>query len=103
MMKRKSTDEEKLEAVQNYLQRKESIKGISFRLNVDKKTVRRWIGNYESQGESGVIKQTKNAGYSKEFKTAAVEAYLAGQGSQTELCKKFHLRSTRQLRNWIKV
>jgi len=79
------------------------VKEISFRLNVGKTTVRRWIGNYESQGESGIVKQTKNARYSKELKAVAVEAYLEGKGSQTELCKRFHLRSTRQLHNWIKV
>lgn len=103
MMKRKSTNEEKLGAVQSYLHGKESVIEISRRLSVDKKTVRRWIGNYESQGESGIIKQTKNARYSKELKTAAVEAYLAGKGTQPELCKIYHLRSTHQLRNWIKV
>ena len=103
MIKRKSANEEKLEAVQNYLQGKESIKEISLRLSVGKTTVRRWIGNYESQGESGIIKQTKNARYSKELKMAVVEAYLAGEGSQAELCKKNHLRSTRQLHNWINV
>ncbi|HEY5590392.1 MAG TPA: transposase [Paludibacter sp.] len=103
MIQRKSTNEEKLEAVQNYLQGKESIKGISLRLSVDKKTVRQWIGNYESQGKSGVIKQPKNARYSQELKTTVVGAYLAGKGSQTELCKKFHLRSTRQLYDWIKA
>jgi transposase len=103
MIKRKSTNEEKLEAVQNYQQGKESVTEISFRLNVGKTTVHRWIGNYESQGESGIIKQPKNSIYSKELKTAVVAAYHAGQGSQTELCKKFHLRSTRQLHNWINV
>lgn len=103
MKKRKSTNGEKLEAVQNYLQGKESVKEVSLRLSVDKKTVRRWIGNYESQGKSGVIKQPKNARYSKELKVAVVEAYLAGKGSQIELCKRFHLRSTRQLYNWIKA
>lgn len=103
MIKRESTNEEKLEAVQNYLQGKESIKEISLRLSVNKKTVRRWTGNYESLGESGIIKQTNNARYSKELKTDAVEAYFAGEGSQTELCNRYHIRSTRQLRNWIKV
>ena len=43
-----------------------------------------------------------NKRYSKELKTEAVEAYLRGEGSLRELCKKFKISSKTQLMNWIK-
>lgn len=45
---------------------------------------------------------TSCKGYSKEEKEQAVTAYLAGEGSLREICKRFKIRSTIQLRNWIK-
>lgn len=43
-----------------------------------------------------------NKHYSKELKEQAVKDYLFGKGSLLEICKKHKIKSTRQLRNWIK-
>ena len=40
---------------------------------------------------------------SREKKEGAVKAHLAGTESQKEICKRFGIRSTHALRNWIKV
>ena len=45
----------------------------------------------------------KNNSYSAKLKYRAVEDYLRGEGSLRELCQKYGIRSTRQLRNWIKL
>ena len=45
----------------------------------------------------------KNNSYSAKLKYRAVEDYLRGKGSLRELCQKYGIRSTRQLRNWIKL
>lgn len=103
MSKSKTTYEQKLEAVKRYGQGKMSLSMIASNLNVDPKAICQWISNYESMGEAGLRKQSLNSKYSKETKQAAVEAYLSGQGSQMEICKKYQLRSTCQLRDWIKV
>lgn len=47
--------------------------------------------------------QSNNKTYSKELKLQAVQEYLDGKSSQRDIVKKYHLRSSRQLRNWIKV
>lgn len=44
----------------------------------------------------------KNKKYSKELKLSAVQEYLAGKGSQQDVCRKYEILSTRQLRDWIK-
>jgi transposase-like protein len=43
----------------------------------------------------------KNKKYSKELKQQAVKDYLAGKGSQREICKKYEISDTRVLRRWI--
>ena len=43
----------------------------------------------------------KNKKYSKELRVEAVKAYLRGEGSQKEVCKRFGIIDRRQLHNWI--
>jgi transposase-like protein len=43
-----------------------------------------------------------NKKYSKELKIQAVEDYLAGLGSQIDICKKYGIRSKGKLQRWIK-
>lgn len=43
----------------------------------------------------------KNKKYSKELKTLAVQDYLAGTGSQREICKKYGILRHSQLQQWI--
>ena len=45
----------------------------------------------------------KEKSYSVELKYQAVSDYLSGKGSLREICRKYKIRSTRQLRNWIKM
>ena len=45
----------------------------------------------------------KNNSYSVELKYCSVGDYLSGEGTLREICRKYGIRSTRQLRNWIKL
>ena len=44
----------------------------------------------------------KNKVYSAEFKVTVVEAYLRGEGSHREICKRYEISSTSVVRRWIK-
>ena len=46
-------------------------------------------------------KRQKNKKYSPDLKAAAVQAYLSGEGSLREICRKHGIKDNRQLRNWI--
>ena len=46
-------------------------------------------------------KSHKNKVYSAEFKVSAVEAYLRGEGSLREICKKYGISDKHVLQNWI--
>ena len=80
-----------------------SVADAARRLGVGGTRIREWVDQYKASGVLAFRKQENNRVYSEELKTAAVKDYLSGTGSQTEIAAKYGLRSTRQLRNWIKV
>ena len=43
----------------------------------------------------------KNKKYSTEFKRSAVEAYLRGEGSYRDLCKRLEISHNESLRKWV--
>ena len=69
---------------------------------VDGSTIRQWRDLYLSDGPTALMAQHKNKVYSQELKLQAVHEYLDGASSQSDIVKKYHLRSKRQLQNWIK-
>lgn len=101
MSKIKVSDQEKISAVLQYLDGKTSQGQIANELNVSKASVQQWICNYESMG-ANVFLMKGNKRYSKELKIQAVEDYLAGLGSQIDICKKYGIRSKGKLQCWIK-
>ena len=70
---------------------------------VDKASIRRWRKLYLSDGPTALMAQTSNKVYSQELKLQAVHDYLDGKISQEAIVKKYHLRSSYQLRDWLKV
>lgn len=95
--------EEKARLVRRILKSEISIGAASQEAGVEKATIRRWVARYKAEGDKAFETAEKYRAYSPEQKRQAVEAYLAGEGSQIEIAAKYHLRSDKQLRNWIKV
>ena len=101
MSKKKVSVEDKIYAVNLYLDGKESQHRIASMFDVSIASVQQWICNYESMGADAFTLK-KNKKYSKELKQQAVLDYLAGYGSQNDICKKYGIRSKGKLQNWIK-
>ena len=101
--KTKVSAEEKARIVRDCIAGKLSRTEAARKAGVDKKSLRRWIIRYEAEGSLGFMATGKNRTYSEETKLAAVEEYLSDQGSIQEICKKYKIRSERQLWNWIRV
>ena len=95
------TADEKMEAVQRRTEKGESYCSIAASLGADCETIRGWCRKYESMG-AVAFEDNGSRKYSLELKETAVKYYLDGKGSLSETCKKFKIRDTRQLRNWIK-
>lgn len=101
MSKMKVSVEDKIYAVNLYLDGKESQHHIASMFDVSIASVQQWIRNYQSMGmEAFTLKGNKK--YSKELKQQAVMDYLAERASQDDICKKYGIRSKARLQNWIK-
>ena len=95
--------EEKERLVQQCLAGEIGQMEASRQVGVDECTVSEWIRQYETEGIEAFMPRERNRVYSIETKQAAVKAYLAGEGSQSEICRRFKIHGKKQLRNWIKV
>jgi transposase len=83
-----------------YSWHKYSMNDLSKKLKVANTTIRRWLARYQSLGPEGLQETSKNLPYSSDLKETVVMDYLSGIGSQMDLCKKYGIKSTRQLRNF---
>lgn len=99
--KAKVSGPEKIATIEKYLRGEDSIYHLATLLDVQKSTVRQWLQIYHSLGPNALLGSSKNSIYTEELKNKAVRDYLAGLGSQSEICKKYGLRSRTQLHNWI--
>ena len=97
----KYSSKEKINAVKEYLDGKDSINSIAKRLDITFQAFKQWVNNYEAMGADAFM-TCHNKHYSKAEKEQAVVAYLAGEGSHMDICKKYKIHSTTQLRRWIK-
>ncbi|WOO35625.1 transposase [Anaerocolumna sp. AGMB13020] len=99
--KAKFSFEIKINIVQRYLSGKTSANHEAQLLGISGTRILEWISLYQSLGEEGLITTSQNTAYSSDTKKNAVLDYLNGKGSYSELCRKYGIRSSSQLRNWI--
>ncbi len=93
--------EKRLDAVEKYLRHDCSMNDLAKQLKVARTAIRQWIARYRSFGAEGLQDSCRNQSYSSTLKEAAVRDYLSGNYSQLELCGKYAIKSTTQLRNWV--
>jgi transposase-like protein len=101
--KSKVSAEEKVRVVEACLSGKLGVCEAGRAAGVDKSSVQAWINRYQAEGSSAFLPAERNRVYSPELKRAAVEEYLAGNGSLLDICRKYKIRSKILLQNWIKV
>lgn len=101
MSKCKVTYEEKLEAIQEYLQGETTQTETAHKYNVSLASFQTWLRKYSSEGAEGLKPSKTNKKYSAELKYSAVLEYLSSDVSQEELCKKYKISSKTQLQRWI--
>lgn len=103
MSRSKVAYEKKVEIVRDYLEGRVGYKESIRRANNSAASFRHWVHLYKEKGIDGLLPNAKNNFYSEEVKRKAVQEYLSGKGSLTYISEKYGLRSTDQLRKWIKV
>ena len=100
----KYTFEDKVKAVEDYLNGKRSVSEIMEDLSVkSSRSIRNWIEHYRQHGKEALLPVEKNQSYSSELKNRIVSEYLNGEGSVTELCAKYKIKGHRTLQHWISL
>ena len=95
-MRKKFTPEQKMTAIHDYLSEEKSQGRIADSLGIGKAVLQWWIANYQSMGED-TFHRGKNKSYSAELKLAAVQDYQSVKGSLRDLCRKYKIKSEKQL------
>lgn len=93
----------KVKTVERYLNDKVGIRQAGKELGVAYQSIQRWIQIYKAEGPIGLLNQAKNRSYSTTLKLSAISDYLKGNISLNAVCLKYKIRSTKQLKDWLKV
>jgi len=101
--KGKLSPREKAKLVQRCMAGELGMREVSRQAGVHLETVRQWIAQYEGEGATAFLPIKRNRTYRAELKQAAVQDYITGKGSYLDISKKYKLRSTTQLKEWVKV
>ena len=72
-------------------------------LGVHQSVVDDWVRLYQTEGIASLLPRKENRRYDPVLKETAVKDYLSGRDSLRGICKIYKIRSTKQLREWIKV
>lgn len=99
----KLTWSERLAAVKAYLNGEGSYKSIAKRFGIHTSVLIDYVSQYQVNDTDSLCSSSSNKHYTAELKRQAVEAYLAGEGSQRDICARFKIKSRTQLRDWMKV
>ncbi|WP_252232982.1 transposase, partial [Clostridium sp. DSM 1985] len=99
--KAKFSYEIKIDVVTKCLQGKSSANYEANLLGINPARIFEWISLYKSLGNDGLITTSQNTKYSTTLKKNAVFDYINGLGSYSDICNKYGIRSSSQLRNWI--
>ena len=84
------------------LHRTLTIRGATRQYHIDYTTIRDWLLAYQSDGAYGLVPGKHYKSYSPELKWSAVQDYLSGKGTATQICTKYRIKSVDRLRAWIK-
>ena len=103
MRKRKLTVDHILKIIDEHFEEGKSSRTIAAKYGISHATVEEWLVQYKANGITAFIRDGRNKTYSTELKLQAVGDYLNGAGSYKALSAKYGLRSTMQLREWVKV
>ena len=86
--KQKKPMKEKVKIAKRCLAGEVSIGGAAAEAGVEWKAIKQWVMQYEAEGAAAFLPGRRNHAYSPELKRQAVQEYLAGKGSLSEIGKK---------------
>lgn len=100
--KGKISPDEKMAAVEAYLDGEIGPAEIINKHGIAESTFYTWVRLYKTRGQEGLVHASTNRKYAPELKTKVVEEYLRGEGSLHSLCEKYNISSETMVRQWTK-
>jgi len=67
----------------------------------DKRDVRKWVSNYKTFGDRGLIRSRKKKTFSFEYKLSVVELYLSSELSYQDLALREGILNPAQICKWV--
>ena len=99
MSKRNISAQDKINAVKRYLNGLTSQRILANEFSISQASIQQWITNYESIAQ---ICKGLNEVLNEDTPVFIALETMAGKGSQTDICKKYGIRSKSKLQKWIK-
>ena len=99
----KLSPQQKIALVEKIISGETSRQAAAKSVGVSVTAVRQWLRIYEAEGPNGLAPRTTSRHLTAEEKQAAVAAYLAGEGSLFDICKKYGIRSTQNLQKMVET
>ena len=102
----KCTFEDKIKAVEDYLNGKRTQSQIARDLRLGKRgrsTVGIWVRKYKEAGPDALLPSLSQNTYSKEFKEQVVQEYLNGEDSMQALAIKHGIPNHCTVHNWVSM
>lgn len=100
--KHKISYEEKVIILSEYLDGIYGFREVCRRYNINQGSLKNWKRLYDTFGWNGLKSGSKSSHYSKEIKESAVRDYLCHALTVPQILRKYQIRSSTQLRRWIK-
>lgn len=104
--RQKCTYEDRIQAVEDYLNGRKNQKQIAADLGLGKRgrsTVGLWVRKYQEAGPESLKSSVRNRVYSKEFKEQVVQEYLDGKMSMEALAIKYGIPNHGSVQEWISM
>ena len=94
--------EVKMKIIEEYLEGRIGVTKAATKLGVSVSGIKGWIRKYKAFGPEGLITNSKNNYYHPSLKLQAITDYMIGNGSLSDICMQYGIRTVGILHNWIK-
>lgn len=91
----------KKKVVMEYLNGEGGYDYLGNKHSIDRTNVRRWVRNYNSNGDAGLLRSRKRNNFSFEYKLHVVELYLSSEVSYQELAIQERINNPAQICKWV--
>lgn len=101
-LKPKASPEEKVLLLKRYFSGEIGLNQAAGIAGVHKTSFWQWIKKYDAEGSMAFLPVERPRVHTPECRRQAIKEYLSGDSSPLEICKKYKLRSTIQLKKWVR-